>query len=94
MNLYFGINDPIRYLLDINDWKAKWIEPGFTDTTGQPSPMFRKQFSTDKKIKSAAVFITAHGLYGAKINGHRVDDDYLLRDGQAITKDSSTRNMM
>src|SRR6185437_3705662 len=57
-------------------WKAKWIEPGFTDIVGQPSPMFRKQFLSDKKIKSAAVFITAHGLYEAKINGHRVGDDY------------------
>jgi len=69
--------------LDVSDlpagqasWKAKWIEPGFVDIVGQPSPMFRKQFSSDKKIKSAAVFITAHGLYEAKINGHRVGDDY------------------
>ncbi len=63
-------------LLNTNDWKAQWIEPGFIDTVGQPSPMFRKQFSTDKKIKSATVFITAHGLYEAQINGHRVGDDY------------------
>ncbi len=63
-------------LLNTNDWKAKWIQPGFADTVGQASPMFRKQFSTDKKIKSAAVFITAHGLYEAQINGHRIGDDY------------------
>ncbi|HUZ57248.1 MAG TPA: family 78 glycoside hydrolase catalytic domain [Hanamia sp.] len=63
-------------LLNTDEWKAKWIEPGFTDTVGQPSPMFRKQFSTDKKIKSAALFITAHGLYEAQINGSRVGDDY------------------
>lgn len=63
-------------LLNINEWKAKWIEPGFTDTVGQASPMFRKQFEADKKIKSASVFITAHGLYEAQINGKRVGDDY------------------
>ena len=65
-------------LLNNNEWKAKWIEPAFTDTVDQPSPMFRKQFSADKKIKSAAVFITAHGLYEAQINGHRIGDDYFM----------------
>ncbi|MEO5907594.1 MAG: family 78 glycoside hydrolase catalytic domain, partial [Ginsengibacter sp.] len=63
-------------LLNKGDWKAKWIEPGFGDTVGQPSPMFRKQFAADKKIKSAVIFITAHGLYEAKINGMRVGNDY------------------
>lgn len=63
-------------LLQSSDWKAKWIQPGFVDSVGQASPMFRKQFSTEKKIKSASVLITAHGLYEAQINGHRVGDDY------------------
>ena len=63
-------------LLNTSDWKAKWIEPGFTDIVDEPSPMFRKQFSTDRKIKSAAIYITAHGLYEAKINGHRVGEDF------------------
>ena len=63
-------------LLNTNEWKAKWIEPGFTDTVGQPSPMFRKQFTANKKIKSATIFVTAHGLYEAQINGKRVGNDY------------------
>ncbi|MGH2643596.1 MAG: alpha-L-rhamnosidase N-terminal domain-containing protein, partial [Chitinophagaceae bacterium] len=63
-------------ILNTDEWKAKWIEPGFTDTVGQPSPMFRKQFTANKKIKSAAIFITAHGLYEAQINGKRVGNDY------------------
>ncbi|MEO7121090.1 MAG: family 78 glycoside hydrolase catalytic domain [Ginsengibacter sp.] len=63
-------------LLNKNDWKAKWIEPGFIDSVGQPSPMFRKQFSADKKIRSAVIFITAHGLYDVQINGKRVSNDY------------------
>ncbi len=62
--------------LNKDDWEAKWITPGFTDTVGQPSPMFRKQFTADKKIRSAAIFITAHGLYEAQINGNRVGEDY------------------
>ena len=60
----------------VNDWKANWIEPGFIDTVGQPSPMFRKEFTARKKIKSATAFITAHGLYEAQINGQRVGDAY------------------
>ncbi len=65
-------------LLNKNDWKAKWIEPGFKeDTINRPSPMFRKEFTTDKKITSAFLYITAHGLYEAQINGQRVGDAYL-----------------
>ncbi|HYM94481.1 MAG TPA: family 78 glycoside hydrolase catalytic domain, partial [Chitinophagaceae bacterium] len=60
------------------DWKAKWIEPGYTeDSVFRQSPLFRKQFATKKKIKSATAYITAHGLYEAQINGYRVGDAYL-----------------
>jgi alpha-L-rhamnosidase len=62
--------------LNTNDWKANWIEPGFTDTVGQPSPMFRKEFLAKKKIKSATAYITAHGLYEAQINGNRIGNAY------------------
>lgn len=59
-------------------WKAKWIEPGYReDTVMRPSPMFRKQFASDKKIVSATAYITAHGLYEAFINGKRVGDAWL-----------------
>ncbi len=64
--------------LNKDDWKAKWIEPGYEeDSVLRPSPVFRKQFSSDKKIISATAYITAHGLYEAYINGHRVGDAYL-----------------
>jgi len=64
-------------LLRTNDWKAKWIQPGYTeDLVLRQSPLFRKQFTAKKKIKSATAFITAHGLYEAQINGQRVGDAY------------------
>lgn len=64
-------------LLNNNEWKAKWIAPGYIeDSVLRPSPMFRKQFNASKKIKSATVYITAHGLYEAQINGKRVGDAY------------------
>ena len=65
-------------LLKPSDWEAKWITPGFIeDSVYRPSPLFRKQFSLAKKIRSAVAYITAHGLYEAQINGHRVGDAYL-----------------
>ena len=65
-------------LLNISDWKASWISPGFQeDTMMRPSPVFRKEFSTSKKIVSAVAYITSHGMYEAQINGQRVGDAYL-----------------
>lgn len=64
--------------LNLADWKAKWIEPGFTeDSINRPSPLFRKEFQIAKKIKTATAYITAHGLYEAQINGKRVGNAYL-----------------
>ncbi|MFI5133784.1 MAG: family 78 glycoside hydrolase catalytic domain [Chitinophagales bacterium] len=64
--------------LNADDWKAKWIQPGYTeDSVLRQSPLFRKQFTAKKKIKSATAYITAHGLYEAQINGRRVGDAYL-----------------
>ncbi len=62
-------------LLGDADWKAKWIAAGFPeDTIQRPSPLFRKKFSTSKKIAAATVYITSHGLYEAFINGKRLGD--------------------
>jgi alpha-L-rhamnosidase len=73
---------PVAYwqtgLLAAANWEAKWIEPGFVeDTVNRPSPLMRKVFSAPKKVRSATLSITAHGLYEAQINGKRVGDAYL-----------------
>lgn len=74
-------------LLSTSDWKASWIEPGFTeDSVMRPSPYFRKQFSTTKKIVSATAYITAHGLYEAQINGQRISDAYFTPGWTAYHK--------
>ena len=66
-------------LLNLSDWKAKWIEPGYTeDSVMRPSPLFRKEFLANKKIASATAYITAHGMYEANINGKRIGDAYLM----------------
>ncbi len=67
-------------LLSPSDWKAKWIEPLPADTshTHSMAPlMMRKEFSLNKKIASARLYVTAHGLYQVQINDHRVTDAVL-----------------
>ena len=64
--------------LHSSDWQAKWIQQGFEqDSIHRPSPLFRKTFTANKKIQSAFAYITAHGLYEAQMNGHRVGDAFL-----------------
>lgn len=72
---------------NMNEWKAQWIMPGYKeDSVMRPSPYFRKEFSTDKKIQSATAYITAHGMYEATINGQRVGDAYLTPGWTAYQK--------
>ncbi len=65
-------------LLDPANWKAKWIAAGSVpDTAAGPSPLFRKEFIVAKKVSSATLYITSHGLYEAFINGKKAGDGLL-----------------
>lgn len=64
-------------MLSKNNWKAKWITPGYEEDSLRASPLFRKQFNSSKKIIAATANITSHGMYQAFINGKRVGDAYL-----------------
>jgi len=65
-------------LLSKADWKAVWIQPGYEEApANRPSPLFRKEFALAKKVKSAFAYITAHGLYEARLNGEKIGDAYL-----------------
>ncbi|MDR0791744.1 MAG: glycoside hydrolase family 78 protein [Chitinophagaceae bacterium] len=70
-----AVNEWQMALLNKSDWQAKWIETA--DAASQSIPMFRKEFNTNKKIQSATLFITAYGMYEAKINGKKVGDAFL-----------------
>jgi alpha-L-rhamnosidase len=61
-------------LMDKSEIKATWIE-GKKDI-GTLSPIFRKSFNIYKKIESATLYATAHGIYEAFINGKRVGESY------------------
>ncbi|MEK6477414.1 glycoside hydrolase family 78 protein [Catalinimonas sp. 4WD22] len=71
-------------LLGFFDWQARWIthDVGY-DTTDlyqelylPPARYLRKEFNTDKPVKSAKVYATAKGLYELHINGQRVGESY------------------
>jgi alpha-L-rhamnosidase len=57
------------------DWTAKWITVEGKDSS-KISPLFRKEVSLSKNIRSAMMYVTAKGLYEANINGKRVSDYY------------------
>jgi len=72
---------------------VKWPNPAWPWKTGKdstiftlyemanpkydPSPLFRKEFSVDKKISSARLFICGLGYYEAFLNGEKVGDHVL-----------------
>ncbi len=61
-------------LLHETDWNAKWIgAPGQELAIGQDliSPLFRKEFQVEKKIKDARAYISGLGYYELYINGKR-----------------------
>ena len=56
---------------------AKWIVPVFKeDTLLRPCPVYTKTIGVQKGLRSATLYITAHGLYEANINAQRVGDAY------------------
>ena len=60
------------------DWTTQWIEPVIAgDEVGKPAPMLRRNFNLKKIVKAARLYITAHGLYEAHVNGQRVGNQYL-----------------
>ncbi len=65
-------------LLAADDWMARLIEPDLPeDPAGpRPCPMLRNEFRLRSDVAQARLYVTAHGLYEARINGRRVGDEY------------------
>ncbi|MBR4461428.1 MAG: family 78 glycoside hydrolase catalytic domain [Erysipelotrichaceae bacterium] len=57
-------------------WTARWITGNYTVNKKQRYPVdcFRKEFSIEKSIRKARLYITACGLYEAELNGKRAGD--------------------
>ena len=58
-------------LLDGAEWQGAWIGAPSTDIS---APMLRKEFSMDREIESAHVYICGLGYYEMFLNGRKVGD--------------------
>jgi alpha-L-rhamnosidase len=74
-------------------WQASWISmghvrenvrppywPGPVDPVAvalTPAPYLRRAFTVGKPVVSARLYVTALGLYEARLNGHRIGDAFL-----------------
>ncbi len=56
--------------------QASWITVPWIEDSVHPCPIFQKSFFSDKPVVRATLWITAHGLYEARINGRRIGDGY------------------
>ncbi len=61
-------------LLEASDWKAKWITGNYKVKKSEryPADCFRKGISVTREVKSARLYITACGLYEAKLDGQKI----------------------
>ncbi|MGN1024636.1 MAG: family 78 glycoside hydrolase catalytic domain [Lachnospiraceae bacterium] len=68
-------------LLRSDDWQAKWIDPELPhDPKERQRASYLKRTFSIAEGKSARLYITAHGIYDAYLNGRHVDG-YLLAPG-------------
>lgn len=68
-------------LLEKTDWQAKWISGGYKvdKKTRYPVDCFKKEFDV-KNVEKARLYITACGLYEARLNGEKCGD-FVLAPG-------------
>ena len=66
----------------ITKWRAKWITGNYAVNKKERYPVdcFRKVFSVEKPLAQARLYITACGLYEAKLGGVKVGD-FVLAPG-------------
>ncbi|WP_314175961.1 glycoside hydrolase family 78 protein [Streptomyces winkii] len=64
-------------LLEPGDWTARFISPASIGGIGGPAPVLTRSVVLGPGIASARLYITAHGVYTATLNGGRVGDDVL-----------------
>jgi alpha-L-rhamnosidase len=60
-------------LLNEDDWQGKWIARN-ESIEEQPLPLLRREFTIEKPIKRARVYVTGLGYYELSINGEKIGD--------------------
>ncbi len=64
-------------LLSAAEWRAHWIRPaGETDPQHEAAGRLRRDFSTQKKIARARLYVTARGVFALQLNGQRIGRNY------------------
>lgn len=61
-------------LLQAHDWQGAWIG---RNAEPDPAPMVRRDFTADRPIASARLYVCGLGFYEARINGRKVGDRVL-----------------
>jgi alpha-L-rhamnosidase len=61
-------------LLSAEDWTARFIGPATLDG---PAPILSRTVAVGREVVSARLYVTAHGVYEATLNGRRVGDAVL-----------------
>ena len=84
-------------MMRMGNWRGSWISDSCTMDV-KPAPMFRKEISVSKNIKSARVYIAAAGLFELSVNGEKIGNHMLDpmftrfdRRNLYITHDVTTR---
>ena len=63
-------------MMQSSNWSGHWISDG-RDIHRKEAPLFRKNFSLHKKIRTARAYIAAAGLFELYINGSRIGNHQL-----------------
>jgi hypothetical protein len=64
-------------LLSPDDWTARFVSPTDIGGLDAPGPRLTAAFDVPGPVLKARLYATAHGLYEATLNGHRVGDQLL-----------------
>lgn len=64
-------------LLEPGDFSARMISPRSIAGLNDPAPVFSTSWVLHDRVVRARLYVTAHGLYVAEINGRRVGDEVL-----------------
>ena len=60
-----------------DDWTGRFVSPRTLAGLEAPAPLLRGALAVPGEVTSARLYLTAHGLYRAQLNGRRVGDDEL-----------------
>ena len=67
-------SDTASFEIGLDEWQAKWITGNYkvNKKNRYPVDCFKKDIEINKEISKARLYITACGLYEAKINGKKI----------------------